>query len=205
MIYFNIFQHHFDYMVLSKLLRASVVSDLQGYRRVRSSFALKDSDLPGHLALFAVDFAINTCRRITSPFAAPCGLAGAFQGRCLAGPPSDTADRQSIHADLAAVGLALRPRPAPPAPARPGITPHYFLYYTALLRPVAPGSIGLYPDHQWMASFMGPDHTRAPHPMPHPALRPVPRPLLSNPGSRPHCHVMPCARPRLGRLSSGPI
>jgi hypothetical protein len=54
------------------------------------------------------------------------------------------------------------------------------------------------------ASFMGPEHTRAPHPR-HPAPRPVPRSLLSNPGSRPHGHVMPCKRPQLGRLSSGSI
>jgi hypothetical protein len=93
----------------SQLLRASVVPDPKGYRRVRSSFALQDSDLPGQLALFAVDFASDTCRRRTSPLAAPCGLEGAFRGRCLAGPPSDTADHQRIHADLATVGLALRP------------------------------------------------------------------------------------------------
>ncbi len=95
----------------NKLLRASVVPDPKGYCRVRSAFALKDSDLPGQLALFAVDFASDTsdcCRRTSSP-AAPCGLEGASRGRCLAGSPSDTADRQRIHADLAAVGLALRP------------------------------------------------------------------------------------------------
>ena len=93
----------------NKLLRASVVPDPKGYHRVRSSFALKDSDLPGQLALFAVDFANNTCRRRSDSLTAPCGLEGTFRGRCLAGSPSDTADRQRIHADLAAVGLALRP------------------------------------------------------------------------------------------------
>jgi hypothetical protein len=93
----------------SKLLRASIVPDPKGYHRVRSSFALKDSDLPGQLALFAVDFANDTFRRHTSSPAAPCGSEGTFRGRCFAGSPSDTADRQRIHADLAAVGLALRP------------------------------------------------------------------------------------------------
>jgi hypothetical protein len=93
----------------SKLLRASIVPDPKGYHRVRSSFALKDSDLPGQLALFAVDFANDTCRRHSSSPAAPCGSEGTFRGRCFAGSPSDTADRQRIHADLAAVGLALRP------------------------------------------------------------------------------------------------
>jgi hypothetical protein len=93
----------------SKLLRASIIPDPKGYHRVRSSFALKDSDLPGQLALFAVDFANDTCRRHSSSPAAPCGSEGTFRGRCFAGSPSDTADRQRIHADLAAVGLALRP------------------------------------------------------------------------------------------------
>jgi hypothetical protein len=77
--------------------------------QIRSSFALKDLDLPGQLAFFAVDSASDTCRRRTGSPTAPCGLEGAFRGRCLAGPPSATADRQRIHADLAAVGLALRP------------------------------------------------------------------------------------------------
>jgi hypothetical protein len=93
----------------SKLLRASVTTEPAGYRRIRSSFALKDSELPGHLALFAVDFASNTCRRRAGPPAPPCGLEGAFRGRCIAGSFSDLADRQRIHADIAAVGLALRP------------------------------------------------------------------------------------------------
>jgi hypothetical protein len=67
------------------------------------------TDLPGQLALFAVDFANNTCRSRAGSPAAPCGSEGAFRGRSLAGSPSDMADRLRIHADLAAVGLALRP------------------------------------------------------------------------------------------------
>jgi hypothetical protein len=87
-----------------KLLRASVVPEPKGYHRVRRSFALKDSDLrlrrrprkrhlpPPH----------QLARRPLRP-------GRSLPGRCLAGSPSDTADRLRIHADIAAAGLALRP------------------------------------------------------------------------------------------------
>ncbi len=63
------------------LLHASFVSDPKGYHRVtvRSSFGLKDSDIPCRLALFAVDVANDTCRRRAAPVAAPCGLEGTIQ------------------------------------------------------------------------------------------------------------------------------
>ncbi len=64
--------------------------------------------LPGQLALRR-RLRNDTCRRRPSPPAAPCHLAGAFRGRCLARSPSDTADRQRFHTDFATVGLAPRP------------------------------------------------------------------------------------------------
>jgi hypothetical protein len=93
----------------NKLLRASVVPNAQGYRRVRNSLALLDSDVAGHVALFAVDFAPASARHRTAPVFPPCGREGAFRGRNLAGSTTDLADRQRIHDELAAVGLALRP------------------------------------------------------------------------------------------------
>ncbi len=64
--------------------------------------------LPGQLALRR-RLRNDACRHRPGSPAAPCHLAGAFRGRCLACPPSDTADRQRFHADFAAVGLAPRP------------------------------------------------------------------------------------------------
>ena len=61
------------------------------------------------LSALVVALSSDGCRRRSGSLTAPCGLEGTFRGRCLAGSPSDTADRQRIHADLAAVGLALRP------------------------------------------------------------------------------------------------
>jgi hypothetical protein len=92
----------------SKLLRASVVPNALGYLRIRDSLALPDSDVAGQLALFAVDFSPQSSRLRTEPVAPPCGSEAAFRGRCLAGSPDDIADRQRIHAELAAVALALR-------------------------------------------------------------------------------------------------
>ena len=93
----------------NKLLRASVVPNAQGYHRFRNSLALSDSDVAGHVALFAVDFAPASARHRTEPVFPPCGREGAFRGRNLAGSNADLADRQRIHDELAAVGLALRP------------------------------------------------------------------------------------------------
>jgi hypothetical protein len=52
----------------------------------------------------------------------------------------------------------------------------------------------VHPDHQCLASFMDPDHTRAPRPR-HPALRPGPRSLLSNPGHVPMVTLCPAHGP----------
>ena len=92
----------------NKLLRASVVPNAEGYLRIRRQPAQLDSDVAGELAIFAVDFAPYSTRTRAPPCSPPCGREGAFRGRCLAGSPADQAERARIHAELQAVGLALR-------------------------------------------------------------------------------------------------
>ena len=92
----------------NKLLRASVVPNAEGYLRVRRQPARLDSDVAGELAIFAVDFAPYSTRTRASPCSPPCGREGVFRGRCLVGSPADQAERARIHAELQAVGLALR-------------------------------------------------------------------------------------------------
>ena len=89
----------------SKLLRASVVTNKDGYLRVRTQpGAADDSDVPGELAIFAVDFSVwSTRHRSTSP-APPCGQEYAFRGRDPLGSPSDQEDRRRIGAGLANLG-----------------------------------------------------------------------------------------------------
>ena len=92
----------------NKLLRASVVPNAEGYLRVRRQPARLDSDVAGELAIFAVDFAPYSTRTRASPCSPPCCREGVFRGRCLVGSPADQAERARIHAELQAVGLALR-------------------------------------------------------------------------------------------------
>jgi hypothetical protein len=95
----------------NKLLRASVVPNADGYVRVRRQQSTADSDVPGELAIFAVDFAPHSTRIHQSPLVDPCGREGAFRGRCPSGSPADQAERARIRAELSAVTLGLRPRP----------------------------------------------------------------------------------------------
>ena len=92
----------------NKLLRASVLRDGEGYIRVRRQHAFPDADVAGELAIFAVDFAAHSTRTRTSPASPSCGHDARFRGRDPCGSPHDTAERARIHAELAAVGLALR-------------------------------------------------------------------------------------------------
>ena len=98
----------------SKMLRASVVPNADGYLRVRRQQSHLGSDVDGELAIFAVDFSQHATRLRPDLPAPPCGAEAAFRGRCLAGSPLDQAERARIHAELAAVGLALRSTPPPP-------------------------------------------------------------------------------------------
>jgi hypothetical protein len=92
----------------TKLLRASVVSNTDGYLRVRrQQAASSDSDAAGELAIFAVDFSPWTARSSTLPDA-PCGHEGRFRGRYPHGSPLDRPDRALIRAELVALGLAFR-------------------------------------------------------------------------------------------------
>ncbi len=92
----------------SKLLRASVVNNEDGYLRVRRQPAAPpDSDAAGELAIFAVDFSAWSNRRRTQPYP-PCGLEGMFRGRYPRGSSLDHEDRLRIRAHLIQLGLALR-------------------------------------------------------------------------------------------------
>ena len=92
----------------NKLLRASVLLDGVGYVRVRKQQTSPDADVSGELAIFPVDFSAHTTRSRTTPVAPSCGLDDSFRGRDPAGSPHDQSERSRIHAELAALGLALR-------------------------------------------------------------------------------------------------
>ena len=96
-------------------------------------------------------------------------------------------------------GLGAPPVTRAAAPQRPGIPPHFF-FYTALLRPAAPGSIRTI--NAWLPSWA------RPHSGPHahgsgPAGRAAVTPF--KPGSRPHGHATPRARPRPGRSQAASL
>ena len=94
----------------NKLLRASVVPYEEGYPRVRKQQSQLGPDVEGELAIFAVDSAPVSSRSRSSAPSPPCGREAAFRGRPLSGgSPIDQAERARIHADLQAVGQALRP------------------------------------------------------------------------------------------------
>ena len=92
----------------NKLLRASVVCNGEGFIRARREHSFPGADVPGELAIFAVDFAAHGSRQRTVVPTPPCGLEHHFRGRDPAGSPHDQAERARIHAELAAVGLAHR-------------------------------------------------------------------------------------------------
>ncbi len=102
----------------NKLLRASVLSNPEEYLRVHRQQASLGSDVDGELAIFAVDFAPHASLRRSSSCAPPCGAETLFRGRPTLGSLVDQAERSRIHAELAAVRLALqgrRPSPHPPS------------------------------------------------------------------------------------------
>ena len=85
----------------NKLLRASAVPNEEGHLRVRKQQSQLGSDVEGELA--------SSRSRSLAP-SPPCGREAAFRGRPLSGgSPIDQAERARIHADLQAVGQALRP------------------------------------------------------------------------------------------------
>jgi hypothetical protein len=92
-----------------KLLRASVVPNADGFLRVRRQQAAPpDSDTPGELAIFAVDFSPWSNRRRPAVPILPCGMEARFRGRDPCGSPTDQADRQRIRAQMVQLGLVLR-------------------------------------------------------------------------------------------------
>jgi hypothetical protein len=91
-----------------ELFRASVLHDGFGYVRVRKQHPSPDADTAGELAIFAVDFTANTTRSRSTPVAPSCDHDALFRGRDPAGSPQDQEERSRIHAELAALGLALR-------------------------------------------------------------------------------------------------
>ena len=92
----------------NKLLRASVIRNGEGFLRVRRQHSFPEADVAGDIAIFAVDFAAHSFRSRASPPVPSCGRDGLFRGRDPAGSPHDQAERARIHAELAALGLALR-------------------------------------------------------------------------------------------------
>ena len=93
----------------TKLLRASVVANADGYIRTRRQPAPLDSDVEGELAIFAVDFAPHSTRHRLNPCAPPCGAAASFRGRSPLGSADDQTERAHIHAEILALGTSLRP------------------------------------------------------------------------------------------------
>jgi hypothetical protein len=92
----------------TKLLRASVINNTDGYIRVRRQQAApSDSDAAGELAIFAVNFS-PWSKRSRAPPEPPCGLEGQFRGRDPRGSTLDHEDRTLIRAQLVQLGLALR-------------------------------------------------------------------------------------------------
>ena len=93
----------------SKLLRASVVDNDDGYIRIRKqTIAPLDSDVAGELAVFALDFSPWSSHQPAAATVPPCGLEAAFRGRNPLGSPSDQEDLAHIRAQLVQLGLALR-------------------------------------------------------------------------------------------------
>jgi hypothetical protein len=141
-----------------KLLRASIVPDPKGYHRVRSSFALKDSDLPGQLALFAVDFANDTCRRRPGSLAAPLrfgrNLPGALPRRLtLRHGRSPAHPRRPCRR-----GLGAPPVTRTTATRRPGITTQLSLLLhrapsSRCALHSAPSSRPIRTTHAWLSSW----------------------------------------------------
>jgi hypothetical protein len=93
----------------NKLLRASVIRNGEVYIRVRRQYPIPDADVAGELrvAIFAVDLSANGSRARSAPAAPSCGRDASFRGRDPAGSPQDQEERARIHAELAALGLAL--------------------------------------------------------------------------------------------------
>ena len=95
----------------SKLLRASVVPNEEGYIRVRRqarAAAPPDSDAAGELAIFAIDFSSWCTRRLVDASSPPCGMESLFCGRDPLGSAADQADRQWIREQMVHLGLTLR-------------------------------------------------------------------------------------------------
>ena len=85
----------------TKLLRASVLQDPQGYVAVRHrQQAAPGSDSAGDLAIFPVDFWGEKYRLRGDSCVPRCGREGLFRGRTLLGSVEDQADRARILAEL---------------------------------------------------------------------------------------------------------
>jgi len=144
--------------------------------------------LPGQLALRR-RLRNDTCRRSPGSTAAPRHLARPFGDAALPAPPLT---RQTTSAATpTSPPWAWRPARDPRRRSSAARDPS-----PLLLLHSAPTShcARVHPDHQCLAFFMGPDHTRAPRPR-HPALRPGPRALLSNPGHVPMVTLCPAHGP----------
>ncbi len=108
-----------------KLLRESVVSNEDGYVRVRRQpYAPPDSDAAGKLAIFAVDFTLWSSRRRTAPLAHPCGLEALFRGRDPWAPLWTRTNGAVSMPAWCSSGLPCAQAPSSPAPPLPR------LYYT---------------------------------------------------------------------------
>ena len=93
----------------SKLLRASVVPNEEGYLRVRRQAAAPpDSDAAGELAIFAVDFSSWCTRHPVDTSSPPCGMESLLRSRDPRGSAVDQFDRQRIREQVVHLDLALR-------------------------------------------------------------------------------------------------
>jgi hypothetical protein len=138
---------------------------------------------------FAVDFATTPAAAAPARPLPPATLQGPFGDAALPAPPPT---RQTASASTpTSPPWAWRPARDPRRRSSAARDPS-----PLLLLHSAPTSrcARVHPDHQCLAFFMGPDLTRAPRPR-HPALRPGPRSLLSNPGHVPMVTLRPAHGP----------
>ncbi len=102
----------------SKLLRSAIVRNKKGYIRLRS----QQNCPPGSPSSPSTS---RPTLPAPAPPAPPCGQEAEYRGRLTAGSPHDQAERRSIHEELAAAHLALRP--APHVPSYPPLAEDEFL------------------------------------------------------------------------------
>ena len=147
---------------------------------------------------FAVDLATTPAAAAPARPLPPATLRGPFGDAALPAPPPT---RQTASASTpTSPPWAWRPARDPRRRSSAARIPPHFFFYTALLRTAAPGSIRTI--NAWLPSWapttLGP-HAHGSGPAGRAAVTPF------KPGSRPHGHATPRARPRPGRSQAASL